>query len=82
MIFRDKPPQTNLKTETISKATEFAFLGLDDKYHTHQATIWVKWIAPLVNWYKVNSDGSSLCNPGLVGGEGLIRNDRGEWIRG
>lgn len=32
--------------------------------------------------YKVNSDGSSLGNPGLTGGGGLIRNNKGEWIRG
>ena len=82
MIFREKPPQNNLKTEIIAKATKFAFLGLDGKTHTHQATIWVKWIASPVNWYKVNLDRSSLGNPGLVGGGGLIKNDKGEWIRG
>lgn len=82
MVFREKTPQTNLKAEIITKATEFAFLGLDGKTHTHQVTIQVKWFAPPVNWYKVNSDGSSLGNPGLTGGGGLIRNDKGEWIRG
>ena len=35
-----------------------------------------------MNWYKVNLDRSSLGNPGLVGGGGLIKNDKGEWIRG
>ena len=82
VIFRGKPLQNNLKAETISKAVEFAFLGLEDKHHTHQTTIRVKWNAPLVNWYKVNSDGSSLGDPGLAGGGGLIRNDRGDWTRG
>ena len=82
MIFIGKPFQNNLKVETISKATEFVFLGLENKHHTHQTTIQVKWIAPLMNWYKVNSNGSSLGNPGLAGEGGLIRNDRGEWIRG
>ena len=82
MIFRGKSLQNNLKVETISKATEFVFLGLENKHHTHQTTIRVKWIAPLMNWYKVNSNGSSLGNPGLAGEGGLIRNDRGEWIRG
>lgn len=82
MVFREKTPQTNLKAEIITKATEFAFLGLDGKTHTHQVTIQVKWFAPPVNWYKVNSDDSSLGNLGLAGGGGLIRNDKGEWIRG
>ena len=35
-----------------------------------------------MNWYKVNSDESALGNLGLAGGGGLIRNDKGEWIRG
>ena len=82
MIFIGKPLQNNLKVETISKATEFVFLGLENKHHTHQTTIRVKWIAPFMNWYKVNSNGSSLGNPGLAGEGGLTRNDRGEWIRG
>ncbi|KAK9999079.1 hypothetical protein SO802_018682 [Lithocarpus litseifolius] len=30
----------------------------------------------------MNSDGFSLGNPGLAGRGGLIRNDKGEWIRG
>ena len=34
------------------------------------------------NWYKVNLDGSSLGNPSLVGGGGLIRDETGKWIRG
>ena len=82
MIFRGKSLQNNLKVETISKATEFVFLGLENKHHTHQTIIRVKWIALLMNWYKVNSNGSSLGNLGLAGKGGLIRNDRGEWIRG
>ena len=30
----------------------------------------------------MNIDGSSLGNPGLAGGGGLIRNDKGEWVKG
>ena len=30
----------------------------------------------------MNTDGSSLGNPGLAGGGGLIRNDKGEWVKG
>ena len=39
-------------------------------------------IAPLENWVKLNTNGSSIGNPGLAGGEGLIRNANGEWVRG
>ena len=41
----------------------------------------VGWLRPPVSWYKLNSDGSSLGNPGLAGG-GLIRNDSGDWVKG
>ena len=37
---------------------------------------------PPLNWYKLNLDGSSLGNPSLAGVGGLIRNDKGEWIKG
>ena len=39
-------------------------------------------IAPPENWVKLNTNGSSIGNPGLAGGEGLIRNANGEWVRG
>ena len=41
----------------------------------------VGWLRPPVSWYKLNSDGSSLGNPGLAGG-GLIQNDTGDWVKG
>ena len=31
---------------------------------------------------KLNTDGSSLGNPGLAGGGGLIRDEEGKWIAG
>jgi len=31
---------------------------------------------------KLNTDGSSMGNPGLVGGGGLIRDENGDWIVG
>ena len=39
-------------------------------------------IAPPENWVKLNTNGSSIGNPGLARGEGLIRNTNGEWVRG
>ena len=39
-------------------------------------------IAPPETWVKLNTNGSSIGNPGLAGGEGLIRNVNGEWVRG
>ena len=33
-------------------------------------------------WFKLNTNGSSLGNPGLADGGGLIRNEKGEWVKG
>ncbi|KAK9987317.1 hypothetical protein SO802_032268 [Lithocarpus litseifolius] len=46
------------------------------------ALSWVRWIPPPVQWVKLNSDGSSLGNPGRAGGGGVIRNADGKWIKG
>ena len=33
------------------------------------------------SWYKLNTDGSSLSNPGMAGGGGLIRDDNRNWVK-
>ena len=45
-------------------------------------TIQVQWYAPPDNWFKPNSDGSSMGNPGRAIGGGLIRDSKGEWVSG
>ena len=42
----------------------------------------IKWSPPPLGWFKLNIDGSSLSNPGLAGGGGVIRNHLGEWVGG
>ncbi|XP_050222916.1 uncharacterized protein LOC126673008 [Mercurialis annua] len=37
----------------------------------------VKWHPPLVNWIKVNTDGSATGSPGIAGSGGIFRNARG-----
>ncbi|KAL0392901.1 UNVERIFIED_CONTAM: putative ribonuclease H protein [Sesamum radiatum] len=37
----------------------------------------VLWHAPSPSWFKLNTDGSSLGNPGLAGAEGIIRDSAG-----
>lgn len=57
-------------------------MGINVKrVQTHQK-IWVRWHSLPLNWCKVNLQGLNLGNPGRAGGGGLIRNDKGEWIRG
>ncbi|KAD6119673.1 hypothetical protein E3N88_10944 [Mikania micrantha] len=42
----------------------------------------VHWAPPNSGWLKLNTDGSSLGNPGPSSYGGLIRNDHGDWVCG
>lgn len=37
----------------------------------------VQWIKPREGWYKLNTDGASLVNPGKVSGGGLVTGEHG-----
>ena len=82
VVFGNNPSHKPLMTETIAKVAEFAFLGAHTKARCSLTTIQVQWYAPPDNWFKSNSDGSSMGNLGRAGGEGLIRDSKGEWVSG
>ena len=42
----------------------------------------MSWQKPPLGWYKLNSDGASMGNPGQAGGGGLIRDSQGQWVKG
>ena len=68
--------------DVLVKASEFAYIGINAKQTSNRRQIAVSWCFPPPSWFKLNSDGSSLGNSGKAGGGGLIRNDRGEWLKG
>ncbi|KAM3344027.1 hypothetical protein P3S68_026118 [Capsicum galapagoense] len=66
-------------------ASAVEYTHLTNHPHTQQQPpiiILVKWSPPSRNYYKLNTDGSSLGNPGIGGIGGVIRNSNGEWIVG
>ena len=77
----NNPPKLN-SYEVITKAAEFAFSGVNGKNVRVKTTVQVRWTSPPVQWVKLNSDGSSMGNPGRAGGGGIIRNAEGKWIKG
>ena len=81
-MFRQESGQQNLMLDVLAKALEFAYIGINAKQTSNQRQIAVSWCFPPSTWFKLNSDGSSLGNPGKAGGGGLIRNDKGEWLKG
>ena len=42
----------------------------------------IQWEKPSNSWMKLNTDRSSLGNPGVDGGGGLIRDENGNWVVG
>ena len=66
----------------MAKAIEYAYLGTNGRSSGLRTTIKVSWHCPPANWVKLNTDGSSIGNPGLVGGGGLVCNANGEWVQG
>jgi ribonuclease HI len=66
----------------ISYASEFFYLiGSYSKVKNRISTP-IKWFAPPLDGFKLNTDGSSLGNPSLAGGGGVIRNHVGDWVGG
>lgn len=82
IVFGRTRPHRNLVDETLARATKVAYLVSNGKQITNRNKIQVRWLNPSSNWFKLNSNGSSRGNPGLAGGGGLIRNDKGEWVKG
>lgn len=48
-----------MKSEVIAKASEFSFLGLEEKVESTKRIIQVKWNRPMASWYKLNSGGAT-----------------------
>ena len=82
VVFKDNSIQKPLITETLAKASEFAFLGAHTKVRRPTTSVQVRWHPPSENWFRLNSNGSSMGNLGRVGGGGIIRDSNGDWVSG
>jgi ribonuclease HI len=68
--------------QTLGFASEFFCLTGGEAIIKSFTMVPVKWHAPPLGWAKLNTDGSSLGNPGLAGGGGVIRDSSGSWLGG
>ena len=82
MVFQNKPFNPILHLEILNKALEFTHCAINIREATHHSLKPVKWEKPAIGWRKLNSDGSSLGNPGRAGGGGLIQDEEGNWVLG
>ncbi|KAF7820707.1 reverse transcriptase [Senna tora] len=68
--------------KTFVKSAEFSHLAKDSFPKAERQKIWVKWVAPTDGWFKLNTDGSCLGNPGSMATAGIIRDHHGNWVSG
>jgi ribonuclease HI len=67
---------------SISDFEIMKFFKIDIHHPRLARIIEVLWSPPLVGWFKCNTDGTSLGNPGSAACGGLFRNRRGGFIGG
>ena len=82
IVFGRTGTQRNLIDETLARAAKVAYLVSNGNQNTTRNKIQVRWLNPPSNWFKLNLDDLSRDTPGLAGGGGLIRNEKGEWVKG
>ena len=82
MVFKRQPHNPKLAKDNMDYATEFFHCAISTKHIQPRVTIQVHWDKPEQGWMKLNTDGSSLGNPGLAGGGGVVRDWIGRWIVG
>ncbi|KAL0289361.1 UNVERIFIED_CONTAM: hypothetical protein Sangu_2617500 [Sesamum angustifolium] len=66
-------------TSTLWKGDlhQAAVMGFIFRQQVPRAPSILRWHAPSPSWFKLNTAGSSLRNPGLAGGAGIIRDSAG-----
>jgi hypothetical protein len=69
-VFNPDSPSLDPVRSTISYASEFFYIIGSYSKGKNMVSIPVKWVAPSLGCFKLNTDGSSLGNPGLAGGGG------------
>ena len=82
VLFENGIPNSKLDKVCLGQAREFHFCESKIKQVTSNIPFPVSWIKPSSGWYKLNTDGASIGNPGKVGGGGVIRDCHGDWVKG
>ena len=80
VIFKGRYLNPRLANLITNQALEFFFCAGSSKAVQNQVLNMVKWDRPGIGWMKLNTDGSSLGNPGSAGGGGVIRDWHGRWV--
>ena len=82
VVFRIGRGNPNLAMRCIQSSAEYFSIGMKTKIHPSKICVLVAWQKPPFGWAKLNTDGSTLGNPGRAGGGGVIHDHSGHWIKG
>ena len=81
VVFENAPNDPRISTSCTQLAREFfLYLGKGQKTRHRVAIPLCQHKLPQ-GWFKLNSDGASLGNPGKAGGGGLICDSQGNWVK-
>ncbi|KAK9278780.1 hypothetical protein L1049_028358 [Liquidambar formosana] len=75
-------PPPNLVEVIMSRAKEWVSSSRLAKERLVKSVRYIAWSFPPLGWVKLNTYGSSRGNPGESAGEGLLRDDAGNWMVG
>lgn len=68
--------------EIRHRTLEFFLCGLVPWNSTRPIEKHIRWERPYHGWLKLNTDGSSLGNLGIAGGDDVVRDEHGNWVIG
>ena len=72
-VFKGRQQNPSLAKIITNHALEFFFCASQTNTLQTWVTNLVKWDRPKLGWMKLNTNGSSLGNPGIAGGGGVIQ---------
>jgi len=80
VVFHNKKPHSISAAEIRNKASEYVLCALCPKNMIRHVDRLIRWERPSNGWLKLNTDGSSLGNPGLAGGGVVLMDEHGNWV--
>ena len=79
-MFQSKTPNQAIHSVVITRAADYFFCPHNQAAIRPRLEKVIRWVRPERGWFKINTDGSSIGNPGNAGGV-ILRADNEAWIK-
>ncbi|KAL0013345.1 hypothetical protein SO802_000414 [Lithocarpus litseifolius] len=66
VVFQNHSPNYDIHAEVIHRTTEFVFCAQGNSHKSPRVERSIRWERLYCNWFKLNTDGSALGNPGIA----------------